>query len=188
MKKSVISQLFSGIARLLGRGTYISGAIEGGSTTDRIMSSWNPPMTSADSSMLGQKEIVDSRTQDLQRNDGYTQSGSTLHKDNIVGHLFLFNSKPEMRVLRMNDEIWQREFQEEIESKFTLAAESVNNYFDASGNNTLTEMVRLAIGVYSGCGEFLASAEWMPKDRSRPFQTAADYRHRSGENPMAIYE
>ncbi len=172
MKKSVVSQLFAGIARLLGRDMKASGPIEGGSTIDRTMQTWNPPMTSADSSMLGQKNIVDSRTQDLQRNDGYIQSGSALHKDNIVGHMFLFNSKPAMQVLGMNDEVWQKEFQEEIESKFTIAAESVNNYLDVSGNNTLTEMVRLAIGVYSGCGEFLATAEWMPKNQMRPFQTA----------------
>jgi len=154
-----------------GIGEKMMGAYEGASRFDNTLALWSPPMASADSAIDADKDIGDARTLDIQRNDGYAQSGQALHKDNIVGHMFLFNSKPSTSVLRL-DETWEREFQEEVENKFMLTAESPGHYLDASRNNTLTAQVRLAIGVYAQAGEFLATAEWMRNDSTRPCQTA----------------
>lgn len=147
------------------------GAYEGAQRFDEL-ALWQPPMNSADGDILPEKVILDARSRDILRNDAYVGGGATLHKDNIVGALFLLNAKPETKVLfGSDDEVWEREFQEEVETKFTLAAESPSHWFDVQRTKTLTALVRLAVGVYTAGGEILASAEWMPKD-GRPYRSA----------------
>lgn len=147
------------------------GAFEGADRIDRAIANWRPPVMSADLAIIPAKEIADSRAQDMVRNDAYIQGGAQLHKDNIVGSEFLLNSKPSSKVLLgAVDEVWETEFQEEVEELFDLAAQSTDNLFDASGQNNFTEMVRLAVGVHVAGGEVLATAEWL-RD-GRPFNTA----------------
>jgi lambda family phage portal protein len=149
----------------------VGGAFEGAARFDRSLAMWGPLLNSADHDILPEKDLLDARVRDMVRNDAYVQSATALHKDNIVGSMFMLNAKPETSVLRL-DEVWEQEFQEEVEAYFTLAAESPNNWFDAARTNTLTGMVRLAVGVYTAGGELLATAEWLNKDKSRPFSTA----------------
>ncbi|HYD07250.1 MAG TPA: phage portal protein, partial [Reyranella sp.] len=68
-------------------------------------------------------------------------------------------------------ERWETEFQEEVEEKFTLWAESPSNWVDAARRNTLTGMVRLAIGIYVQAGEVLSTVEWL-RDGLRAYNTA----------------
>lgn len=161
------------IAYILGNGDkpqMMGGAHEAASRFSREMATWNPLVRGADADILPDKNVLDARTLDLARNDAFVQAGGTLHKDNIVGSMFLLNAKPVVKALRM-DETWATEFQEEVEAKFTLYAESYENWIDASRRNTLTSMVRLAVGTYLAGGEVLATGEWM-RDRDRPYQTA----------------
>lgn len=133
---------------------------------------WGPAIRSADAEILPEKSMLDSRVRDTLRNDGNIAGGAMLHKDNIVGSLFLLNAKPETRILfGREDEVWEDEFQAEVETKFMLWAESPFNWMDAQRVKGLTDFVRLAVGVHTAGGEVLASAEWMPDD-GRPFQTA----------------
>ena len=147
----------------------MGGAHEAADRFSRELATWNPPIRAADADILPDKSISDARAQDMTRNDAFVGAGSSLHKDNIVGSMFLLNAKPVLAVLGL-DETWATEFQEEVEAKFTLYAESLDNWIDASRRNTLTSMVRLAIGTYLAGGEMLATAEWMRGDR--PYQTA----------------
>jgi lambda family phage portal protein len=149
----------------------IGGAFEGADRFDRDLALWMPSLNSADTDILPDKDMVDARVRDMLRNDAYVMSGQALHRDNIVGSMFVLNSKPEYSVLGLTPD-WAEEFQEEVESKFTLWAESANNWPDAARTNTLTAMVRLAVGVYVAAGEVLATVEWMREDPLRPFRTA----------------
>jgi lambda family phage portal protein len=135
------------------------------------MSTWHPPLQSVDADIIPEKGTLDVRVRDAMRNDAYVQNSSVILQDGIVGEMFLLNSKPQTRVLGL-DETWAEEFQEEVEAKFTLYAESARNFPDASRQNTLTGLVRLAVGVFGHGGEVLASAEWM-NNSVRPFNTAA---------------
>lgn len=148
----------------------VGGAFEGADRFSRELAMWQPDLRSADADMLPEKRMLDARTRDVLRNDSYVAGGMDIHKDNIVGGMFLVNAKPNYKVLGL-DETWAEEFQEEVESKFTLWAESPNAWADASRINTLTELVRLAVGVYVASGEVLGSVEWL-RDRGRPFNTA----------------
>ncbi|MGH8744275.1 MAG: phage portal protein, partial [Burkholderiales bacterium] len=111
----------------------------------------------------------DSRVRDLARNDAFFSGGVGLHRDNMVGSMFILSAKPNWKVLGLTEE-WAEEFQEMVEAKFTLWAESPSNWVDASRMNTLTSMVRLAVGVYVMTGEVLATAEWR-RDNLRSFRT-----------------
>lgn len=145
---------------------------EGSSRTEQHLALWSPVMRSADADLLPEKMTLDSRVRDMVRNDAYVQGGSTIHKDNIVGATYLLNAKPMSRPLfGKADPIWEAEFQEEVETLFTLWAESSRNWVDAQGVKTLTDLVRLAVGVDLAGGEILMSAEWMPDD-GRPFRSA----------------
>lgn len=146
------------------------GAYEAADRTSRELSLWAPPLQSADMDILPEKRVMDPRVRDTLRNDSYVQNGATIQKDSIVGEMFLLNSKPNYKVLGL-DEVWAEEFQEEVEAKFTLYTESVKNYPDAARMNTLTGLVRLAVGVHAMAGEVLASVEWM-RSGYRPFSTA----------------
>lgn len=146
------------------------GAHEGASRTSRELASWAPPIRSVNQDVLDDKDTVDGRSRDVMRNDAFVASGANLRKDGIVGDLFMLNAKPAFRTLGL-DEKWAEEFQDEVEEKFTLLAESPNCWLDASRINTLTDTVRLAVGVHLMGGEVVASAEWM-REGGRPCRTA----------------
>lgn len=148
----------------------MGGAHEAADQFDRSLATWAPPIQSADADILPDKSVMDSRVLDIARNDAFAMSGVALHRDNIVGSLFMLNAKPKTIALGLDD-TWATEFQEEVEAKFGLWAESFNNWPDQARKNTLTSMVRLAIGVYLTGGEVLATAEWS-RDRDRPYRTA----------------
>lgn len=153
-----------------GAQAVVGGAYDGASRFDNQVAMWTPSLASADSDILPEKAMLDSRSRDMLRNDSYVQSGQDIHKDNIVGAMYALNAKPEWKVLGL-DETWAEEFQEEVETKFTLYTESPDNWIDASRNGTLTSLVRLAVGVHFMAGEALASVEWL-RDGNRPFNTA----------------
>lgn len=143
---------------------------DGASHHSRELAFWTPGSSDADGEILDSKPTLDARTRDSIRNDAYVQAGATLHKDHIVGSIYTLNAKPDYVALGLDSE-WADEFSEEVEAKFTLAAESPNNWFDASRQNTFTEMVRLAVGVILSGGELTASVEWI-RQSGRPFNTA----------------
>ncbi len=146
-------------------------AYEGASSFDQL-ALWAPSIRSADAEILPEKPILDARVRDMTRNDAHVQGAQTLHKDNIVGAMYLLNAKPMSRVLfGKEDSVWEEEYQEEVETLFHLTAESPECWLDAQRVKTLTDIVRLAVGVDLAGGEVLASAEWMPDD-GRPCRTA----------------
>lgn len=149
-------------------------AYEGASLQNRELAMWQPSSRSADKEILPQKRMSDSRVRDTLRNDAYVRSGAVIHQDNIVGGLFLLNSKPATNILLgKDDEKFESEFQEEVETRFTLWAESVENWTDSARRMSFTAMVRQAVGSYVATGEILAAVEWARDQAfSRPFNTS----------------
>lgn len=156
-------------------GGVVGGAFDAAKRHERALAMWQPGSNSADYDIIPVKGQLDSRSRDALRNDAYVQGGADIHKDNIVGSLYALNSKPAIKTLGKNfDEAWETEFQEEVEERFTLWAESPENWVDAARINSFTEMVRLAVGVHVAAGEALASVEWL-RDFGRPFNTAIQF-------------
>ncbi len=153
----------------------VGGAHDAAKRNERMLALWSPPLRSADLDLIPEKGTLDARTRDVLRNDAYVRGGAVIHQDNIVGSLYALNAKPVSRILGPDfDESWEEEFQAEVEERFTLWAESPDNWVDASRVNTFTEMVRLAVGVHVAAGEVLASVEWL-RDAGRPFNTAIQF-------------
>jgi len=150
--------------------TKANGGYEGAQRLSQSLASWNPADLAPDVSIGRGKRLADSRAQDSVRNDGYVAGGADILRDSIVGSFFRLNAKPQHRVLGLDD-TWAEEFQEEVETKFSLFAESPENWIDAQRMNTLTGLVRLAIAVHLQHGEALATAEWIREWR-RPYNTA----------------
>ncbi len=152
-----------------GREAAMGGGIEGAERTDRETFSWAPSMLSPDQAINMVKPEADARSRDMALNDGYSAGAVQIHRDSIVGAQYRLNARPDHRVLGATPE-WAEEFAIAAETRFNLAAESEECYFDASGQLTFTGLVRLVIGAYCYTGEVLATAEWI-KD-GRPFNTA----------------
>lgn len=147
------------------------GGLEGAARNSREMFKWTPRIISPDQQIMGgAKQLMDARAQDMIQNDGYAMGSMAIHRDSIVGAQYKLNAKPNYRVLGLQ-EAWARDWQQEVEARFNLVAESPANYFDAAGINTLTGLVRLAVGGVLMTGEVLATAEWI-RQGNRPFSTA----------------
>ena len=152
-----------------GTAMVTGGGYEASDKLSRELALWQPPVQGPDSDILPDKATGDARTLDLMRNDAFVMAGSQLHKDSVVGSMYTLVAKPKYKVLGL-DETWATEFAEEVEEKFTLWAESPNNWIDASRRNTLTSMIRLLVGVYLHSGEVLLISEWL-RENIHPYRT-----------------
>lgn len=148
----------------------LGGGLEGASRIDRETALWNPSMSSPDQIINPGKDMADARGRDIVQNDGYATGAVALHRDNIVGAQYRLNAKPNITALGVTEE-WAEEFQLIVEARFNNLADSQDCWFDASRKNTLTGLVRLAVGGFLMSGEVLATAEWI-KEYRRPFSTA----------------
>lgn len=155
--------------------TAMGGAYEAAQRNQRTLALWSPPLQSADLDIVPEKAELDARARDTLRNDAYVRGGATIHQDNIVGSLYALNAKPMTKILGEGfDDTWEEEFQEEVETRFTLYAESPDCWIDASRSNTFTDLVRLAVGVHTAGGEALSTVEWL-RSGGRPFSTAIKF-------------
>lgn len=147
---------------------------EGASLTSREMAMWQPSNRSADADIMPGKKTADARIKDSIRNDAYVSSGIRLHQDNIVGAMFMLNHKPASRtLLGKEDAKFEEELQLEIEEKFTLTAESPQNWLDSSRRMNFTEMVRQVVAQDTALGEYLQVVEWSRDDAGlRPCNTS----------------
>ena len=151
------------------------GPLDGADRFNLSEDLWAPALNSADLDILPDKALTDARVQEMIGRDGMTAAGADLYKNHIVGASFMLKAKPAWRILQAQDsrldEVWADEFQDEVQSHFTLWAESPNCWPDAARKLTFTSMIRLAMGVQLAGGEIVASVEWL-RDEPRPFHTA----------------
>lgn len=155
------------------------GGFDGADIASREMASWRPRFQSADSVINdgNAKMTMDARGRDLVRNNGPIQGAGYVHKDSIVGSQYRLNLSPDFAALRrLNpgikfDETWAEEFQEEVESLFTLYAESIDSWIDVQHSLSFTGLIRMMVGTYFAGGEALATSNWM-RGTGRPFSTA----------------
>lgn len=148
----------------------MGGGLEGAERMSRETARWNPSMRSPDQVINFAKPTADARGRDMVQNDGYAMGAVTTHRDSIVGASYRLNAQPNWRVLGASPE-WAEEFQQVVEARFNLIAESEACYLDASGMNTFTGLIRLAVGGFVMTGEVLATAEWL-RSSVRPLRTA----------------
>lgn len=154
----------------------MGGGLEGAERTKRETAAWTPNMGSPDQIISRAKPLADARGRDTILNDGMPHGAVATHKDTIVGSQYRLNAAPVLAVLRTAnkafDEVWRDEFQEVVEARYMLLAESDARWLDATGMNTHTEMIRLLVGGFMITGENLIVSKWLNRDRLRPVSTA----------------
>lgn len=150
----------------------VSGGYDGAARTSRELASWSPSMRSPDLDLNKDKPLIDARARDMVRNDGYAMGAMATHRDSIVGGQYVLNAQPDWKALGATEE-WAEQFQEIVEAKFSLWAESHECWPDAGRRNTFTGLVRLAVGMSVLSGEVLSSVEWLRSSAARrPYNTA----------------
>lgn len=149
----------------------MGGGIEGAARNSREMMTWSPPIISPDSQINQIKDMADARSRDAVQNDGLTTGAVHTHRDSIVGAQYRLIATPDWQVIGA-DEAWAEAWTEYIEARFNLLADSTDHWFDAGGNMTFTDMIRLGIGGFLMTGEVLGTAEWLDNRPERPFYTA----------------
>jgi lambda family phage portal protein len=147
----------------------VGGPLDAVRRLDRATALWSPPLVSSDRMVNAVKDETDARVRDLASGDAYVASGMGLQQDSIVGDVFTLNALPVAKVLGL-DETWATEFQEEVEQKFTLWAQSPKNWPDVQRTKNFTDLIRLAVGVSALSGEFLFTTEWV-REPGRPSRT-----------------
>lgn len=154
----------------------VGGGLEGAERTSRETFNWNPSIISPDNQIGPIKDMADARSRDSVQNDGYGMGVVHTHRDSIVGAQYRVNMQPAFELLQAMGikgatEEWADEYQSVVESRFNLLSDSQECWFDASGTNTFTGMLRLAVGGFVMTGEVLGTAEWL-RAAGRPFSTA----------------
>jgi lambda family phage portal protein len=161
------------------------GGLEGAERTSRETMLWNPSRLSPDQilnglggsggGLFGAKAEADLRGRDVVTNDGYAQGIVDINRDSIVGSQYRLNAQPNWAVLqsisKSFDEVWATEYQEVLEEKFNLIADSSSCWLDASRQLTFTGLVRMAVAGFVYTGEVLSTGEWI-REVDRPFSTA----------------
>lgn len=145
-------------------------AYQSGGFHAQELAAWYPPMTSADSAVLPNRDLSVSRTRDIVRNDPTAQSGVSRLVEMLVGAKLILSSKPNARALgldRTNPAHRKilRELAAAIESEWELFANDPSKRFDAQRRLTGNGMFRLLARTFVTMNEATAFLKWKPGGR-----------------------
>lgn len=131
----------------------------GGAGLGGQMMHWTPPLEGIDAALLPALSLGNARADDLVRNNGIAANAVALHKDHIVGHLFLISYRPNWRYLGMRESSATR-FIDDVESAWTEYCDGVFGEIDIEGKRTFTEFIREGVGVHAFNGEVFIQPVW----------------------------
>jgi lambda family phage portal protein len=126
----------------------------------RELSSWLPPIGSADSDLLGELPTLVSRSRDLSRNHGVAAGAMQTLTDNVVGTGLRLSVIPDYKALG-KDKDWADEWARHVESEWRSWAESTS--CDAAQSLTFAGMTSLIFRSSLINGEALALPLWLDK-------------------------
>jgi lambda family phage portal protein len=126
----------------------------------RELSSWLPPIGSADSDLLGELPTLVSRSRDLSRNHGVAAGAMQTLTDNVVGTGLRLSATPDYKALGRDKE-WADEWARGVESEWRSWAESTD--CDAAKSLTFAGMTALIFRSSLINGESLALPLWLDK-------------------------
>lgn len=151
----------------------MNGGLDGASQLNANTLLWHAPDYSADEEVRQSSDIGTLRTRDQIRNNGYVGGSVETFKDSTIGAHLRLNADPDFKYLGL-DEVWAEEWKDFWESYWELYAEGSSCWADASRKMTVTEMLRLGVGMYCANGDMSISSEWLRvRDYpNRPLQTA----------------
>ena len=135
-------------------------AHRGASLKSRELSSWLPPLGSADSDLIYELPTLVSRSRDLVRNHGVASGGIQTINDNVVGGGLRLSARPNYRVLGKSKE-WADEWSKKTEALWQEYSESTE--CDAANELTFSSLTSLVFQSRLINGEALALPLWLNK-------------------------
>ena len=145
-------------ARILASDRFNDTAHRAASLQTRELSSWLPPLGSADSDLLSELPTLVSRSRDLVRNHGVAAGAIQTLVDNVIGTGLRLASLPDYRALGKSKK-WADEWARIVETEWRSWAESTD--CDAAGSLTFASMTALVFRSSLVNGEALALPLWL---------------------------
>lgn len=140
-------------------------AHEAASRTSDELARWNPSMLSADAAYLPEREILQSRTADMIRNNGIASGAVQIHLDNVIGSGLTLSAKPDAPALGIEQDAAE-ELEEQIETRWRQWAYDIDCHCDATRQAQFPGLLAQAYRSYLTAFEITASAEWLPRRRA----------------------
>ncbi|WP_182924656.1 phage portal protein [Escherichia coli] len=117
-----------------------------------------PPAQSADAALLPALRLGNARADDLVRNNGIAANAVALHKDHIVGHMFLISYRPNWRWLGMRETA-----QKVLSMRWRRPGQNTQKgvWRDRRGREThVYGIYREGVGVHAFNGEIFVQPVW----------------------------
>lgn len=137
------------------------------STTARELSSWNPPIGSADSDLVDELSTIVSRSRDLVRNHGVASGAIQTIVDNVVGTGLRLSAIPDYKALG-KDKDWADSWSRKTEALWRSWSDTTE--CDAAKSLTFTGLTTQVFRSGLINGEALALPLWLP-NRGSVFAT-----------------
>lgn len=144
-----------------------SSAYVAGDRSVDTMAGFQPRTMSADAEIGPARKVINARTRDLARNNGFAAGAVGKEVDAIIGGNFRPFVKPDWRALGLSKE-WANEFKELVTSEWRSYAEDPRKYADVTRSQTVPQMFGTAYRGYLLEGEALGLNNWRKR---RPTKT-----------------
>ena len=151
-------------------GVGVPGApFRAGSFDAQDTAEWLPSYGSADSTVLGAKDLAVNRIRDVVRNDPTARSAVERLTDLLVGSGLRLSSKPDGAALGIDDPKEVRKLGQQIEREWRRFAEDPRRTCDASRRLSMNGLWRLFVRTWVIAGECTYLVTWKPGDQ--PYST-----------------
>lgn len=135
----------------------------------RELASWTPTLHSAATELDGERETIEARAYDLERNHGVAAGAIQTRVDNVVGTGLRLAAKPDYVALG-RDKRWADDWARNVEARWRSYADSVE--FDAARRLTFGGQCVLALRTCSLAGDAFALPLWLPDRPGARYSTA----------------
>lgn len=123
---------------------------------------WMPPLGSADSSWLWERDVTAARLRDMDRNDSWAQAGVDRMVDMLVGGVFRLNAKPDAEALGISEEAAD-DLGRAIQAAWRGWAEDPTFRCDAERQLPFAGLMGLMAREFMNPGETLALLRWIER-------------------------
>ncbi|NVM87623.1 lambda family phage portal protein [Variovorax sp. SG517] len=144
-----------------GRPMPSAASYKASDSISRELGSWQPPLQSADRSMLPEKARAEGRAKDLVRNNGYARGAVQNQKDRIVGASYKLQLQPVYKLLGITAKV-AAAWASQVEVAFHAWADDPDCWIDAQRKRTFSQFVREMSGTEMVQGEGFLVRQWRP--------------------------
>lgn len=135
----------------------------------RELANWTPGLDSATTELDGERQTIEARAYDLERNHGVAAGAIQTRVDNIVGTGLRLSAKPDYIALGRTKE-WADAWARNVEARWRAFADVPE--FDAARRLTFGGSCALALRTCSLAGDAFALALWLPGRPGARYSTA----------------